>query len=317
MNEMDLLARMRDNAPRRVSPRVEQTFRAALYDDHHPERARLAPKVRRLVPRGATGRGASRPAWRRLAAAGLPAIAVAVALLLVMLPSGGRPRQGAAPLTAQLLADRAAAVALAGPDIRPGQWVYEELAFTNHFTHQTSIQELWVTADDSMHAGYFHGKFYKEYNGQNLPPGGLPVVLAVFTTEPLAYTALGSLPSEPRALISRLGELGAQFPGPVVGCAENATYCDAFQMITQLFSGYVMPPATAAKLFKAIGDIPGVTVVPGVPGPNGQRGVAFRLRLTTGYQQLILNPVTYKPAGGPWYSSIVRQEPVSGPGVRP
>ena len=76
-------------------------------------------------------------------------------------------------------------------------------------------------------------------------------------------------------------------------------------------------PKAAVKLFTAIGDIPDVSVAPVVPGPNGQRSVAFRLQLTTGYRQLILNSVTYKPEGGPWYSSIVQQELVSGPGVRP
>jgi hypothetical protein len=318
MNEMDLLARMRDNAPRRVSARVEQMFHAALYENHYPKRARPAPRLRRLAPRGATGSRASRPAWRRLAVTGLPALAVAVALLLVMLPSGGRPRPGAAPLTVKLLAERAAAAALAGPDIRPGQWVYEKLAFISHDTHQISVQELWVTADDSIRAGYVHGKLYMEYNGRNMtmPRGGLPVVLGAFTAEPLAYGALGSLPGEPRALISRLGTLGARLPGPVLGCTESAAYCDAFQMVAQLFSGYVMPPTVAAELFTAIGDIPGVSAIPGVTA-NGQRGVAFRLRLKTGYLQLILNPVTYKPTGGPWYGSIVRQELVSGPGARP
>ena len=219
----------------------------------------------------------------------------------------------------KLLADRAAAAALTGPDIAPGQWVYEKLALINHRTHHMSTQELWATADDSAQAGYVNGRLYTEYNGQNetFPPAGLPVMIGFFTNEPLAYSALASLPGEPGALISRLGKLGAQLPGRVLGCREGATYCDAFQMITQLFSGYVMPPKTAAKLFTAIGDIPGVSVTSVVPGPDGQRGVAFRLQLKTGYQQLILNPVTYKPEGGPGFSSIVQQEPVSGPGVRP
>jgi hypothetical protein len=319
MNEMDLLARMRDHAPRRVSPRAEQMFRTAFDENHDQERARPAARLRRFAPGVPPGGRASRPAWRRLALAGLPALAGAAALLLVMLPSGGRPQPGAAPLTVKLLADRAAAAALTGPDIAPGQWVYEKLAFSSHYTHQISTQELWVTADDSVQAGYLNGRLYKEYKDRNetMPPGGLPIVLGSFTTEPLAYSALGSLPSEPAALISRLGKLGAQLPGPVLGCMESGTYCDAFQMITQLFSGYVMPPKTAAKLFTAMGDIPGVTVTPVVPGPNGQRGVAFRLQLKTGYQQFILNPVTYRPEGGPWYSSIVQQELVSGPGVRP
>ncbi len=61
MNEMDLLARMRDNAPRRVSARVEQMFHAALYENHYPKRARPAPRLRRLAPRGATGSRAGRP----------------------------------------------------------------------------------------------------------------------------------------------------------------------------------------------------------------------------------------------------------------
>jgi hypothetical protein len=119
MNEMDLLARMRDNAPRGVSPHAEQTFRAALRQNHYPERGRLTLRPPRLAQRGAAGRAA--PSWRRLAVAGLPALAVAATLVLVMLPSGGRSRPGAGPLTVQLLADRAAAAALAGPDIRPGE----------------------------------------------------------------------------------------------------------------------------------------------------------------------------------------------------
>jgi hypothetical protein len=322
MSEMDLLARMRDNAPRRVSPHAEQLFRAALCDHRDQERARPAERLRRLAPGGVAGGRAPRPAWRRLAVAALPALAGAAALLLVMLPSAGGPRpgaeRGAAPLTVKLLADRAAAAALTGPAIAPGQWVYEKLAVSSR-AQQISAQELWVTADDRAQAGYVNGRLYKEYRDQNetMPAGGLPVMIGSFTVEPLAYSALGSLPSEPRALINRLGKLGAELPGPVLGCKERAAYCDAFQMITQLFSGYVMPPKAAAKLFTAIGDIPGVSVTPDVPGPDGQRGVAFRLQLKTGYQQLVLNPVTYKPTGGPWYSSIVQQELVPGPGVRP
>ena len=45
MNEMDLLARMRNNAPRRVSPRVERMFSTALYENHYQERARPAPRT--------------------------------------------------------------------------------------------------------------------------------------------------------------------------------------------------------------------------------------------------------------------------------
>lgn len=320
MSEMDLLARMRDNAPNSVSPRAEQIFRTALDENLGRERDRPDPRPRHLAPGRMDGRRASRQAWRRLAVAGLPVLAGVAALLLVILPSGVRPQPTAQPLTVKLLADRAAAVALTGPDIAPGQWVYEKLAFSSIRTHKIiSTEELWVTADDSVQAGYVDGRLYKEYKNQNetTPPAGLPIALGSFTIEPLAYSALGSLPREPQALIARLGRLGAQLPGPVQGCTEGATNCYAFQMISQLFSGFVMPPKAAAKLFTAIGEIPGVSVTPVVPEPDGQPGVAFRLHLKTGYLQLILNPVTYKPTGGPGYGSITQQELVSGPGVRP
>jgi hypothetical protein len=296
MNEMDLLARLRDEAPRgAVSARTEQLFRAGLYKNHRTERRR----VRRLV----------------LVAA--PALAVATALTLLILPSHGQSQPVRTTLTAKLLADRAAAAASSGPDVKPGQWVYEKIVFRN-----ASTEELWFTADDDTQAAYVDGKLYKEYRDQDMvmpQHGGIPILLGSFTDEPLGYDALGSLPSNTGALIQLLGRLGAQLPGPVLGCAESAVYCDAFQMISQLFGGYVLPPAVAAKLFTAIGDIPGVTAVPDASGANGQHGVAFRLTLKTGYQQLILNPVTYKPTGGPGYNAglITQQAFVSGPGVRP
>jgi hypothetical protein len=306
MNEMDLLTRMRDNAPRSVSPRAEQKFRAGLYDKH-PKR--------------------SRPTARRLVLVGVPtlAAAAAAALLVAVLPSGAhpRPRPAAAPLTAQLLADRAADAALSGPAFKPGQWVYEKYLLVTHATGQESFGELWMTADDSAQAGYINGKLYFQYNGsQNLaalpsPTSGPYVPIGFFDIEELSYSALGSLRGDPRALISRLGKLGAQLPGPVVGCAESSKYCDAFAEINQLFAGYMMPGKVAAELFHTLADIPGVSVVADVPAAGGQRGVAFRLRLTTGYQELILNPSTYQPMGRAGATGLVDRELVSGPGVRP
>lgn len=296
MNEMDLLARLRDETPRKeVSARAEQLFRAGMRENHHTKR--------RVVPRVAL-----------VTASALVAVA---ALTLTMLPSHGQPQQARTSITARLLAHRAAAAALSGPRVTPGQWVYEKVIFPDGM-----VEELWFTADDNIQAGYIDGKLYIEHNNEDVvtpPGGGLPFLLGLFTIEPLDYGDLESLPSSSDALIKLLGGLGPQLPGPVVGCVEKAVYCDAFQMITQLFGGYVLPPAVAAKLFTAIGDIPGVTVVPNAVGASGQHGIAFRLKLKTGYQQLILNPVTYKYVGGPGYNDavIAREVFVSGPGVRP
>jgi len=72
MDEMDLLTRMRDNAPRRVSPRAEQQFRAAIFETHYPERTGPTPRRKRF-----------------LLAGGLAAAAVAAAIVVpVVLPGG-------------------------------------------------------------------------------------------------------------------------------------------------------------------------------------------------------------------------------------
>jgi hypothetical protein len=73
MDEMDLLARMRDNAPRRVSPRAEQLFRAGIYPTHYPERTGLPPHRRK----------------RFLVAGSLAAAAAAAAIVVPAVLPGG------------------------------------------------------------------------------------------------------------------------------------------------------------------------------------------------------------------------------------
>jgi hypothetical protein len=74
MDEMDLLTRMRDNGPRRVSPRAEHRFRAAMYQTRFPERAGLAPRRKRFLMAGGLAAAAS---------------AAAALLLGLIVPAGG------------------------------------------------------------------------------------------------------------------------------------------------------------------------------------------------------------------------------------
>ncbi len=98
--------------------RTEDDLRAAFgaLERHAPDAARVRPAA-------ASGHGAARghrtrPAWR-VGVAAVLALGLAAGVAVAVLPSGPPV------LTAQLLADRAAAAALASPAVSAGQWVYE------------------------------------------------------------------------------------------------------------------------------------------------------------------------------------------------
>jgi hypothetical protein len=85
-------------------------------------------------------------------------------------------------LTVQLLADRAAAAALASPAVSAGQWVYEVTENTSPGRHPAGVpypfvQDGWVTADGTLN-----------YDAGSI---GDPI---------FPYNKLGSLPRDPAKL---------------------------------------------------------------------------------------------------------------------
>lgn len=56
-------------------------------------------------------------------------------------------------------------------------------------------------------------------------------------------------------------------------------YVRAVGVIGQLLSCYVMPPRLTAELYRALGDIPGVTVDDHAVDVAGQPGIGFLLRV--------------------------------------
>jgi hypothetical protein len=331
MNEMDLLSRMRDEVPLGVSPRAEHLFRTALFESDNPGRA--------AVPTRRSGRRGARVAWRPILTVSLAA-AVAAAVVVTVLPSHGQAPAGhraisgvqarghapsvqpASPV--KLLAARAAAAALSRPDVRPGQWVYRETEISGKAgkLEKNGSQELWSTADDNTEASYYNGKLGLYYRDRN--NNGVMGALDFFPV-PLSYRSLGSLPAQPGALVKRLAEIGVRaHTGEPVGCAQSAASCTAFLAISELLSSYVMPPALTAEIYRALGDIPGVSVVAKVK-VAGQPCAGFRIPLKGGYLELVINSVTYQyvatlgsfPGGVQGSNVVASQALVSGPGVRP
>jgi hypothetical protein len=331
MNEMDLLSRMRDEVPLGVSPRAEHLFRTALFESDNPDRA--------AVPSRHSGRRVARVAWRPVLAVSLAAV-VAAAAVVTVLPSRGQApagHQAASGLQARgqapsdqraspvkLLAARAAAAALSGPDVKPGQWVYRETEISGKADklEKKDSRELWSTADDNTEASYYNGKLDMYYRGRNY--NGVLGVLDFFP-EPLSYGSLGSLPAQPGALVKRLAEIGARSnTGEPAGCSQSGASCTAFLVISELLSSYLMPPALTAEMYQALGDIPGVSVVSNVD-VAGQPCTGFRIPLKGGYVELIINSSTYQyvatqgsfPGGVQGSVVVASQALVSGPGVRP
>jgi hypothetical protein len=312
MNEMDLLARLREEVPPRVSPHAEHLFRTGIKAPL-AERSWVSLSRNTFTRSGPAAIRLLRPRWRLALIATLACGLVAGAVVVAAPPA--QPT-----LTVKLLADRAAAAALSGPAVSPGQWFYKEYA-----DGPGRPLEEWATADYTSQAAYLlHTLVTCRVPAGTCRPAevrGMPMELTAIPTGGLSYAALAALPADPRALVARLESIPP-------GCLKDRRPCGAFALIGQLFFAYVMPPRLAAELYRALGDIPGVTVVPDVTDSAGRSGVAFRFPVLTAagraYEEIIVNPDTYQfmaweiPSSyGESGLALMAEAPVSGPGVRP
>jgi hypothetical protein len=291
MNEIDQLTRFRDTVPLGVTPRAEQLFRAALREEHYPQRP--------VVPRPRNPVTWVRPGWRLGVIVSVAAGLVA-GVVVAVLPS--------APvvLTAKLLADRASAAALTQPAVSPGQWVYRAVEWNNSRTPKgmpkTFTEAGWETAD----GGVTYGDNYSAGVdvGDNIP----------------SYSELGSLPASPAALdayLANIGNSGEKSAPDIMGMA-------AFSVIEDMLINYVLPPALEAEVYQALAVIPGIQVDSHVTAIDGQAGVAFVLPPTPQSEKLeiILDASSYRfLAQASWDSdssfyetAVVRMVIVGAPG---
>lgn len=280
--------------------RTEDDLRAAFIalERHAPDAARVLPGARRerrarrsrpvwhLLTAAATEELSSerrpespprnrfrrlRPAWRLAIAVPL-ALGLAAGVTVAVLPSG-QPA-----LTVQLLADRAAAAALASPAVSAGQWVYQVTENTNPGPHRAGVphplvQDGWMTADGTM-----------TYGGAG--SGGNPIY---------PYDKLGSLPRDP-------AKLDAYFVSLDPAKTDNKSVV-AFGQIKSMLFGMVLPPSLEAEMFHALALIPMVQVKDHVKDIAGRAGVAFVLPPTrqSEKQEIILDASDYHLlAQGSW-----------------
>ncbi|MGD0705483.1 MAG: hypothetical protein ABSA02_37070 [Trebonia sp.] len=336
MNEMDLLTRLRDEVPLSYpSPTAQRAFLAGLAGGTDGRRARRAR--RRTLSFYA----------RTPLVAGATALAVGLTagIVVLALPSGGRPPAGArgrsavsasaslptgvsvptsaslptgtatAPLSAQLLAEVAANAVLAQPAVKPTQWVYRKveistwlpprLAQIQHRSRRVFVENTWEMADGAH--------WYSPGPAQGVVGPDLP------------YSQIGSLPANPVALDAYLAHL--DYPNPNATTANKATA--EFSNIEEMLTVWVLPPKLTAELYHALADIPTVIAERNVKDTAGQAALAFILPQNgqSMNQEIFLRPSDYRMlgdsvwlTGGPGVlhaEAVLTQAFVSGSGKLP
>jgi hypothetical protein len=304
MDEMTLLKEFRTA----VAPPDEMTLsraRGRVLEGGAPGRGRTSP--RRLYRPGARGKLAL------TGLGGLAAAATATAVAMTLTSSGAGPAgTGAATTLVKEMAYRAAAAAAARPEVPPGQWVYwQEKSYASPDGALRPAFEVWTTADGTGAALLSRSKVMLLPCAQpSVGPRnscqfiGQPIVMTGDRGEndgfgatsgkiPVPYAGLSSLPRDPVALDRYLAALPLPGWGPVP--------VREFEILKELLTTYVMPPALTAELYQALGNIPGVTVDRHATDIAGRHGIGFRIALPTsqgaGFDELILDPATFAVMG--------------------
>jgi hypothetical protein len=301
-------------------------FRAEI---PYPERPRLSPGRSRLLA------AARRPQRRRFtatrrntllltAAAAAAAVALSAGLAGYGLSTGNAPapRPSAAPkhpaapsqgvLAARVLRDASAAASRVPPKTTPspGQWIYSKLV-QYQYPQGTSSGENWITFDGTESAYYESpGSPITVHTSPVAPPADIKSnPLAAFNTDATpqtAYYALASLPTAPSQLLAALDKVVEAVGGanlvagdPVAGQTPKNKSQLEFDYLSLLLwnaaGGVGAPPNAEAAAFRAMAAIPGVTVQQGITDAAGNPAIG--VSDDGGYDQLLLDPVSYQVTG--------------------
>ena len=301
-------------------------FRAEI---PYPERPRLSPGRSRLLS------AARRPQrWRftvtrrspllLTATAAAAAVAVAAGLVGYGLSTGNTPapRPSAAPrhpvapdqavLAVRVLHDASAAASRVPPKTTPspGQWIYSKLV-QYEYPQGTSSDENWITFDGTKSAYYeSSGGPITVHTSPTAPPANIKSdPLAAFNTDATpqtAYYALASLPAAPRQLLATVDKVveaagGANLVAgnPVASQTPKNKGQLEFDYLSLLLwnaaGGVGAPPNAEAAAFRAMAAIPGVTVQQGITDAAGNPAIG--VSDDGGYDQLLLDPVSYQVTG--------------------
>jgi hypothetical protein len=270
-----------------------------------------APELRHSVTRqftsGRSGGRRPRSAWRRPVVRAALAGGLAVVLTAGLFAAttvrlwGG---SAAASAEAAVLLRHAAAAAAREPALvpRPDQFVYvkameaaAQISSTNggrtfRATTVTDLREIWQSADGTRNG------LLKE-----LPAGGRWQVTALpGCRNGVPAPAPGSVnpgrscvpdPGYRAGLPTMTSRMLAYLY--VHSSGQNPPDAEAFITAGDLIRESYVQPAALAALFRAVAEIPGVTVTRDAVNANGERGIGVQQMFRGISEQLIFNPKTY------------------------
>lgn len=250
-----------------------------------------------------------RPSRVQAVGAGLLAAAAAAGAFVLVSGTGAAPA-GASPQAATLLAKIAdAAQRQASPAVRDSEFMYirSDVAFavyTNGSQTPTMDKlherQVWLPVANICATGLLieNGtrtplSAYPVANGKVVPP---PSGLAFAgcgrgSLNDPTYRLLQSLPTDPRTLLNEI-YAGTAGEGQAQGPAG-----EAFTTIGDLIREAIVPPRTAAALYRAAALIPGVTFAGHVTNAVGRPGIAIAFTGSQGRSEWIFDPATLQFIG--------------------
>jgi hypothetical protein len=192
----------------------------------------------------------------------------------------------------------------------PGQWIYSKVV-GYEYRQGTTSNENWITFDGTESAYYQgHGGPITVHTSPITPPADIKSdPLAAFNTDATpqtAYYALASLPEAPGQLLAALDKVAEAAGGanlvagdPVAGQTPKNKGQLEFDYLSLLLwnaaGGVGAPPNAEAAAFRAIAAIPGVIIYLGITDAAGNPAIG--VSDDGGYDQLLLDPVSYQVTG--------------------
>ena len=282
--------------------------RANVLREHMLTEFRRASEKNTAVPRRMRRRLARRPS--RMALAGACVAAAAAAIGSFVMVSGTGSPGGATPAAVRLLAQIAnAAEQQSSPQVRDSEFMYirSEVAFASYTNgSQTPTmdklheRQIWLPVANVCVTGLLieEGERtplspYPVVNGKVVPPSpGQPsVTCGKGTVNAPTYRLLQSLPTDPRALLNLIY---ADTRGEGQAAGPDG---EAFTTIGDLIREAIVPPRTAAALYRAAALIPGVTLVGHVTNAVGRPGIAIAWTNSQGRSEWIFDQATLQFIG--------------------
>ena len=310
MNDLDELRQLRAEIPYPERVRLTPGRRRLLSEARRTPRPRFGRSRRGAIMLSATAAAAAVAVVAGVAGYGLTARshpAAAPTASKAAPPATAAPQQ--ATLAAQVLrvASAAAGRAPVRAEPSPRQWIYSKTV-QYEYPQGSSSDEEWTTFDGSKTA-YPQGGQLVVHTSPVAPPNGKNGdPLAAFyanITPKTAYDALASLPTDSSALLAVVDKAAAAIGAanlaagtPVAGHAPKTRSQLEFDYLTLLLwnaaGGVGGPPKADAAAFRAMAALPGVTVQQGITDAAGSQAIGVS---ADGYDQLLLDPVSYQVIG--------------------